>query len=83
LSAATARRWAGVLGRPAAASADGGYELRLDNAVARFVALADDRGEGLARVLLSCAEPASMFAATIFCVLKLTTNDCIFPSFFI
>jgi hypothetical protein len=62
--AATAQRWARVLRRPAAAS-DGGYELPLDNAVARFVPLADDRGEGLARVLLSCAEPASMFAAAM------------------
>jgi glyoxalase-like protein len=61
--AATAQRWARLLRRPAAASADGGYELRLDNAVIRFVPLADDRGEGLARVLLSCAEPASMIAA--------------------
>jgi hypothetical protein len=60
--AATAQRWARLLRRPAAASADG-YELRLDNAVARFVPLADDRGEGLARVLLSCAQPASMLAA--------------------
>lgn len=61
--AATAQRWARLLGRPAAASADGGHELLLDNAVARFVPLADDRGEGLARVLLSCAEPTSMIAA--------------------
>ena len=60
--AATARRWARVLGRPAAASTDG-YELRLDNAIARFVPVADDRGEGLARVLLSCAEPATLLAA--------------------
>ncbi|HEX8107851.1 MAG TPA: VOC family protein [Kofleriaceae bacterium] len=61
--AATARRWAHLLGRPATASADGGHELQLDNAVARFVPLADDRGEGLAGVMLSCAEPASMIAA--------------------
>jgi hypothetical protein len=61
--AATAQRWARLLRRAAPASADGGYELRLDNAVVRFVPLADDRGEGLARVLLSCAEPASMIAA--------------------
>jgi hypothetical protein len=61
--AAIARRWAHLLRRPAVASGDGGYELRLDNAVARFVPLADDRGEGLSRVLLSCAEPASMVAA--------------------
>ncbi|HMG52387.1 MAG TPA: VOC family protein [Kofleriaceae bacterium] len=61
--AATVQRWARLLGRPAAASADGGYQLRLDNAVVRFVPLADDRGEGLACVLLSCAEPASVLAA--------------------
>jgi len=61
--AATAQRWARLLRRPAAASTDGGYELRLDNAVARFVPLADDRGEGLARVVLSCAAPAAMLAA--------------------
>lgn len=61
--AATAQGWARLLGRPAVASAGGGHELRLDNAVARFVPLADDRGEGLARVLLSCADPASMLAA--------------------
>jgi len=61
--AATAERWARLLGRPAAARADGGHELQLDNAVARFVPLADDRGEGLARVLLSCADPASLLAA--------------------
>jgi hypothetical protein len=61
--ATTAQRWARVLSRPAAEHTDGGYELRLDNAVARFVPLADDRGEGLARVLLSCAEPAAMLAA--------------------
>ena len=60
---ATAQRWAGLLRRPAAAIPDGSYELPLDNAVLRFVPLADDRGEGLSRVLLSCAEPASMIAA--------------------
>jgi len=63
--AATAARWERLLRRPAAASADGGHELRLDNAVARFVPLADDRGEGLSRVLLSCADPAPLFAAAI------------------
>jgi hypothetical protein len=62
--AATAQRWARLLRRPAAGSTDGGHELPLDNAVVRFVPLADDRGEGLARVLLSCAEPASMFAGS-------------------
>jgi hypothetical protein len=62
---ATAERWGRLLRRPAAASADGGHEVRLDNAVVHFVPLADDRGEGLARVLLSCAEPASMVAAAM------------------
>jgi hypothetical protein len=61
--AATAQRWAHLLRRPAAASADGGHELRLDNAIVRFVPIADDRGEGLARVLLRCADPAPMLAA--------------------
>lgn len=61
--AATAQRWARLLRRPAAAITDGGHELLLDNAVLRFVPLVDDRGEGLARVLLSCADPASMLAA--------------------
>jgi hypothetical protein len=61
--AARAQRWARLLRRPAAVRADGGYELQLDNAVARFIPLADDRGEGLSRVLLSCAEPASVLAA--------------------
>lgn len=61
--AATAQRWAQLLRRPAAASAGGGHELRLDNAVVRFVAIADGRGEGLARVQLSCADASPMFAA--------------------
>jgi hypothetical protein len=63
--ATTAQRWARLLRRPPAARPAGGYEQRLDNAVARFVPLADDRGEGLARVLLSCAEPASATATAI------------------
>ena len=61
--AATSGRWARLLRRSAAASTDGGHELRLDNAVVRFVPLADDRGERLARVVLSCADPVSMCAA--------------------
>jgi hypothetical protein len=63
--AATAGRWERLLRRPAAGTADGGHELRLDNAVVRFVPLADNRGEGLARVRLSCAEPAAMVAAAM------------------
>lgn len=61
--AATAQHWAHLVGRPAMASADGGHELRFDNAVARFIPLADDRGEGLSCVLLSCSQPASTLAA--------------------
>jgi glyoxalase-like protein len=61
--ATTAQRWARLLRRPAAARADGSHELQLDNAIARFVPLADGRGEGLACVLLSCTEPASLIAA--------------------
>jgi hypothetical protein len=49
--AATAARWSELLQRPARAS-DGGYEMALDNAHARFVALMDDRGEGLCEVSL-------------------------------
>ena len=55
--AATSERWQRVLGRAAVAS-DGGHELRLDNAVVRFVPLADDRGEGLTQVLLSGTGPS-------------------------
>lgn len=61
--AVTAQRWARILRRPATTSATGGHELQLDNAVVRFVPLADDRGEGLARAVLSCADPASLIAA--------------------
>jgi hypothetical protein len=62
--AATAQRWARLLRRPVAIGPDGGHELALDNAVVRFVPLADDRGEGLAHVLLTCAGPAPMFAGS-------------------
>lgn len=57
--AATAARWARILDRPLAAP----DTLALDNAIARFVPLADARGEGLSHVLLSCADPAAMRAA--------------------
>lgn len=61
--AATAQRWARLLDRPVVGIVDGGYELRLDNAVAGFVPLADNRGEGLASVRLSCAQPEPMLTA--------------------
>ena len=56
--AATAARWSRLLARPAIAN-----ELRLDNAVARFVPLADDRGEGLSHVIVACAEPSALITA--------------------
>lgn len=61
--AATAGRWARLLGRPAEDIGDRGHALRLDNAVVRFAPLADERGEGLTSVQLSCADPAALFAA--------------------
>jgi hypothetical protein len=60
--AATAARWAHLLDRAVSANLDG-FELRLDNARARFVPLADDRGEGLSHVILACADPAATLAA--------------------
>lgn len=53
--AATAARWSELLQRPAKAT-DDGYEMVLDNAHARFVALMDDRGEGLCEVDLVSAD---------------------------
>ena len=54
--AATAARWADLLQRAARPAGDG-FEITLDNAYARFVPLADDRGEGLCGVELSGVEP--------------------------
>jgi len=48
---ATAERWGDILER-APRRVDAGFELMLDNGFARFVALADDRGEGLSAVTL-------------------------------
>jgi hypothetical protein len=56
--AVTAARWSQIFERPLVGDA-----LRLDNAVARFVPLADDRGEGLSHVMLSCADPTAMITA--------------------
>lgn len=44
--AAMARRWAGVLGRPAEATGFG-WRIGLDGGELRFVPISDDRGEGL------------------------------------
>lgn len=56
--AATAARWSELLQRPIARDGEA-HVLALDNARARFVALADDRGEGLSEVFLAAADPAA------------------------
>lgn len=58
----TAARWGELLGlKPKLV--DGGFELTLDNATARFVPLADARGEGLSEVMLACADAKGVAAA--------------------
>ena len=54
--AATAARWSELLQRAARPLQDGGLEIALDNAHARFVPIADDRGEGLCAVALTGAK---------------------------
>ena len=51
--AATAARWSVLLQRDSKPTTDGGFEIALDNAHARFVPLADDRGEGLSAVQIT------------------------------
>ena len=53
--AATSARWSELLQR-AAKPLGNGFEIALDNAYARFVPLADDRGEGLCGVELAGAK---------------------------
>ncbi len=55
---ATASRWADLLQRPMMELDGGAWEIAMDNAYARFVPLADDRGEGLSGIELACADPA-------------------------
>lgn len=59
----TARHWADLLKRPVMSNADGSFELAMDNAFARFVPLADDRGEGLSGVMLAAKDPAGVLAS--------------------
>lgn len=59
---ATAARWAELLRRPVMELGDDRWEVAMDNAYARFVPLADDRGEGLSGVELTCANPGSVAA---------------------
>lgn len=54
--AATAARWSLLLQRDVRRLQDGGFEIALDNAHARFVSAADDRGEGLCAVALAGGE---------------------------
>lgn len=59
---ATARRWSELLQRPLTRQ-DDVWTIDLDNARARFVPLADDRGEGLSAVRLSCKDKPAILAA--------------------
>ena len=61
--AATAERWGRLMGRGVSATGGGGFEIRLDNALARFVPASDDRGEGLCAVCLACADLAGVMAS--------------------
>ncbi|MBL8384465.1 MAG: VOC family protein [Burkholderiales bacterium] len=60
---ATAARWGELLRQQPEARAPGVFDLRLDDTFARFVALEDDRGEGLSVVHLAGADRAAVFAA--------------------
>jgi len=53
---ALARRWSEILRRPVSTAETGAPEIRLDHGFARFLQPADDRGEGLASVMLSCRD---------------------------
>lgn len=57
----TAARWAELLRRPVM-EIEGGWEIAMDNAYARFVPLGDDRGEGLCGIELACGNPGSVAA---------------------
>ncbi len=59
---ATAKRWSELLERPVTRE-DDVWTINLDNARARFVPLADDRGEGLTAVRLSCKDKGAILAA--------------------
>ncbi len=59
----TAARWAELLRRPVMELEGGAWQIMMDNAYARFVALADDRGEGLSAIELACGNPGSVAAA--------------------
>jgi hypothetical protein len=55
-----AKRWARIFGREVTrAGPHGIWELRLDNAFARFSPLKDDRGEGLSAVHVSLIDPTA------------------------
>jgi len=54
-----ATRWGRILQRPVERG-DGDWHLRLDNATLRFVALRDDRGEGLAGIELAVRDASAI-----------------------
>ena len=61
--AALATRWGQILDRPVVAGASGRAEIALDNAILRFVEVADGRGEGLGGVDLKVSDSAAILAA--------------------
>jgi hypothetical protein len=60
---ALARRWSEILGRNVVQDASESWSIALDHGVARFVPIADDRGEGLSCVHLGCRNPEDVFRA--------------------
>ncbi len=61
--AALAARWAQVLDRPASEDGDGGYVIALDDGALSFAAARDERGEGLAGIVVRVPDPAGALAA--------------------
>lgn len=59
-----ARRWSEVLERPVRMQ-DGQRVIALDDATLRFTEAADGRGEGLAGLDLTCADPGRRSLALI------------------
>lgn len=59
-----AERWGEILKlKPAKASEGDGWELKLDNAFARFGPMRDDRGEGMRAVHVKAKDAKAIFAA--------------------
>ncbi|MBL6953825.1 MAG: hypothetical protein ISR50_14400, partial [Alphaproteobacteria bacterium] len=60
---ALAARWGRILDRPVVTGPSGASEIALDNAMLRFVEVADGRGEGLGGVDLKVSDRAAILAA--------------------